>query len=148
MPYNEKLADRMREKLMALKPLAEIKMMGGLCFMYKTKMCCGIVKDDLMVRVTDDRYEEALAHPYCRPMDFTGKPLKHFVFVSMDGIRKDKDLAFWLEMGIEFVDALPPEKLKKSKAKSLNKKSKASTVKKVPVKSKIKKKIAAKRKKK
>lgn len=148
MPYNEKLADRIREKIIGLKPLAEIKMMGGLCFMYKNKMCCGIVKDDLMVRVIEDRHDEALANPHCRPMDFTGKPLKNFVFVALDGIRKDKDLAYWLEMGIEFIDTLPPEKFKKSRAKSANKKIKAPPAKKIPINSKSKKKIAVSRKKK
>lgn len=64
MAFNEKLADRIREKLAAYKKVEEKKMMGGLCFMYKNKMCCGIVKDDLMVRVVESRYEEALSHSY------------------------------------------------------------------------------------
>jgi TfoX/Sxy family transcriptional regulator of competence genes len=113
MAYNEKLADRMRAYLADLKKIEEKKMMGGLCFMYKGKMCCGIVKEDLMVRVIPDRHEEALSHPHGRPMDFTGKPLKNFVFVSPEGFKKPKDFEYWLEMGIEFVNTLPHKETKK-----------------------------------
>ena len=121
MAYDEKLADRMREHLVDLKKIEEKKMMGGLCFMYKGKMCCGIVKDDLMVRVIESRYEEALSHPNGREMDFTGKPLKGFVFVSPEGFKNNKDLKYWLDMGIEFVDTTP---VKKNNKKSTNKGSK------------------------
>jgi TfoX/Sxy family transcriptional regulator of competence genes len=132
MAYNEKLADRMREHLVDLKKIEEKKMMGGLCFMYKGKMCCGIVKDDLMVRVVESRQEEALSNPNGRPMDFTGKPLKNFVFVSPDGIKKNKELSYWLDMGVEYVDTLPTKKVKKKSAKkSVTKKtSKRKSVKK------------------
>jgi TfoX/Sxy family transcriptional regulator of competence genes len=126
MAYNEKLADRIREYLVDLKKIEEKRMMGGLCFMYKGKMCSGIVKDDLMVRVIPDRYEEALSHPFGRPMDFTGKPLKNFVFVSTEGFKKKTDLEYWLEMGIEFVNTIPVKKVKKP----VKKKSKKATVKK------------------
>lgn len=117
MAYNESLADRIRENLVEHKRLEEKKMMGGLCFMLNGKMCCGIVKDDLMVRVIESRYEEALSNPHGRPMDFTGRPLKGFVFVSPDGLKKKSELNYWLKMGIEFVQSLPKEKSKKKKAK-------------------------------
>ncbi|MEQ8424944.1 MAG: TfoX/Sxy family protein [Cyclobacteriaceae bacterium] len=130
MAYNERLADRIRENLIDLKKIEEKKMMGGLCFLFKGKMCCGIVKDDLMVRVIESRYEEALSHQHGREMDFTGRPLKGFVFVSADGFKKQKDLEYWLDMGVEFVNTLPPEKLKKAKSKTHKKK----TVKKKPSK--------------
>lgn len=131
MAYNEKLADRMREYLVDLKKIEEKKMMGGLCFMYKGKMCCGIVKEDLMVRVIPERHEEALSHPHGRPMDFTGKPLKNFVFVESEGYKRKTDLEYWLEMGIEFVNTLPAKTAKK---KLVNKKVKKS----MPAKKKTK----------
>ncbi len=121
MAYNEHLADRIREQLQHLKKVEEKKMMGGLCFMFKGKMCCGIVKDDLMVRVIESRYEEALSHPYGREMDFTGKPLKGFVFVAPDGFKKQKDLAYWIAMGVEFVETLPQKQNTRSVKKSVQK---------------------------
>jgi hypothetical protein len=78
-------------------------------------MCCGIVKDDLMVRVVADRYEEALSKPVARGMDFTGRPLKGFVFVSGDGLSTEKALRDWLKLGIEFVATTKKTAKKKPK---------------------------------
>lgn len=83
-----------------------------------------------MVRVIASRYNEALSHPYGREMDFTGRPLKGFVFVAPDGFIKEKDLSYWIQMGVEFVDALSPQKksIKKKlpKQTAIRKKSLAS----------------------
>ena len=76
MAYNERLADRMREVLADHKDITEKKMFGGLSFILGGNMCCGIVGDDLVVRVGPDSHEEALAKPDARPMDFTGRSLK------------------------------------------------------------------------
>jgi hypothetical protein len=134
MAFNEKLADRIREELMGVKKVEEKKMMGGLTFMLKGKMCCGIVKNDLMVRVIESRYEEALSHPHCREMDFTGRPLKGFVFVDEPGFQKKKDLSGWIAMGVEFVMSLPKAGKKRVGApgkKSANKKPSSKLIKKV-----------------
>ncbi len=63
----------------------EKKMFGGLAFLLRGNMCCGVVGDELMVRVGAESYEEALAHPYAREMDFTGTPMKGFVYVACEG---------------------------------------------------------------
>lgn len=116
MAYSEVLADRIREKIFDLKKIEEKKMMGGLCFLLKGKMCFGIVQDDLMVRVIEKRYGEALNSPHAREMDFTGRPLKGFVFVSPEGSKKDRDLKYWLDMGTEFVESLPAKAFAKKPA--------------------------------
>ena len=105
MVYDEKLADRMRKILKNYRTVKEKKMFGGLTFMLKDKMFCGIVKNDLMVRVGKDRNDEALAKPYARAMDFTGKPMAGFIFVSPKGVRTEKSLAQWIKMGIGFVSS-------------------------------------------
>lgn len=122
MPYDELLAKRIRNILTPYqKHLEEKKMMGGLCFMYKGSMSCGIVKEDLMVRVVDEKYESSLEKPHCREMDFTGKVLKNFLYIDKQGIQTEKQLRAWLELGIEFVEKQGP-KTKKSKAKRAAKK--------------------------
>jgi len=104
MAYNEFLADRVRNILIPYREeTKEKKMMGGLTFMLNGKMCCGIVKDDLMVRVIDEKYEPSLQKPHCRKMDFTGKALKGFLFVDAEGIESDGELKEWIGLGIEFV---------------------------------------------
>ena len=101
MTYDEKLAKRVRESLP--RPyVEEKKMMGGLTFMLKGKMCVGVLKDDLMIRLDPDVYETALQKNGCRSMDFTGKPMKGFVFVEPKGIVGKKDFESWLDLALDF----------------------------------------------
>ena len=81
MAYDERLAQRVREELADRPGYAEKKMFGGLCFLLRGNMCCGVGKDGLMVRVGPEQYESALADDHARQMDFTGRPMKGFVFV-------------------------------------------------------------------
>ena len=107
MAYSEQLAGRVRKTLGRKGGLYEIKMFGGIAFMLRGHMCCGVVKDLLMVRVGPEGYEKALAKPHARPMDFTGRPLKGLVFVSPAGIRTDKRLSSWVAQAARFVRTLP-----------------------------------------
>ena len=108
MHYSEYLADRVKQRL-ASKGLTEIKkMMGGLVFMVNGKMCVGVDKDRetgedrLMVRVGKVPYEKLLLKKESREMDFTGKVMKGFLFISPDGFDSDKDLDFWIDKALEF----------------------------------------------
>lgn len=87
--------------------MVEKKMFGGLSFMVKGHMCCGVVGDELMVRVGPDGYEAALERPHARPMDFTGKPLKGFVYVAAQGFSTQSTLERWIRLALEFVETLP-----------------------------------------
>ena len=82
MPFNEELAASVRVVLGPLTGLTEKKMFGGLAFMLHGNMCVGVTNDDLMVRVGPEQHAELLALPHARPMDFTGRPMKGFVFVA------------------------------------------------------------------
>ena len=73
--------------------------------MYKGKMSVGIVKDDLMVRVVAEKFEQVLAEPYVQPMKFTGKAMKNFVQVQPGGLEKESDLVRWISLGIEHAEA-------------------------------------------
>ena len=102
MVYNEKLADRIRKTLAKTKSVQEKHMFGGIAFMVHGKMCIGIVKDDLMVRLDPLLYDAVLKKPGCRPMDFTGRPMKGFVFVSPQGTDSKKDLDYWVSLALDF----------------------------------------------
>lgn len=114
MAYDEKLALRIRLALAEQDGIAEMRMMGGLCFMLHGNMFCGITKSDLVVRVGSERYEDLLAQPHARPMDFTGRPLRGFIYVSPGGYRTDRMLRQWLDRAAEFASSLP-KRTKKSK---------------------------------
>ncbi len=82
MAYDEVLGDRVRELVAPQSESGEIKMFGGLCFTIAGNMCCGVVHDDLMLRLAPDDAERALSEEGVRPMDFTGKPMKGMVYVA------------------------------------------------------------------
>ena len=107
MAYSEDLAARIRSALTEHDGLTEKKMFGGLCFMLNGNMCCGIVGDELMLRVGPDGYDNALSQPGARPMDFTGKPMKGMVYVSADAIADDAALSGWAARGVKFAASLP-----------------------------------------
>ncbi|WP_273567367.1 TfoX/Sxy family protein [Maribacter halichondriae] len=109
MAYDEFLADRIRHVLKQKSVFAEEKkMMGGLCFMVDDKMCFGMHIDKktdsslFMARVGTDQYEKALSKPHCMEMNFTGRTMKGYVFVSVEGIDSDKDLESWIQMCLDF----------------------------------------------
>ncbi len=103
MAFDEFLAERISTLLNA-KGIAfeEKKMMGGLCYMIKEKMCLGVIKESLMARIDPDKYEEALSRNGCKEMDFTGRAMKGFVFVEPEGIDFEKDLEYWVNLCLEF----------------------------------------------
>jgi len=99
MAYDEKLAQRIRQAFGARRDIAERKMFGGLTFLWGGRMCCGIVGADLMVRVAEDQFDEVVRRPHVRPMDFTGRPMRGFVYVSPPGFRTAAALRTWLSRG-------------------------------------------------
>jgi hypothetical protein len=99
MAYDEPLANRIRQAFRGRHNITERKMFGGLAFLCQGRMCCGIVGNDLMVRVPIDEFDAALQRRHVRPMDFTGKPLKGFVYVSASGFATAASLRGWLTQG-------------------------------------------------
>lgn len=108
MAYDQALAERIRRVLGPRTDIAERKMFGGVAFMQGGKMLVGIVKDELMVRVGPEAWADALARPHVRPMDFTGRPMRGFVYVTPAGCRTAKQVAAWIARGSRFVTTLKP----------------------------------------
>ena len=109
MAYDERLVQRVRSVLVDQDGVIEKKMFGGLTFMLQGNMCCGVTSEKLMVRVGPDRYDDALKQPGAAPMDFTGKPLRGFVFVASEACATDEDLVAWVERAKQFTLSLPPK---------------------------------------
>jgi TfoX/Sxy family transcriptional regulator of competence genes len=113
MAYDEHLAERIKRVLKDKRtPFVEKKMFGGVAYMVDDKMCVGIIKDELMVRLNPDYMEEALKIPGCRPMDFTKRPMKGYVQVVPEAIDLDEDLSFWIQIGLDFNPIAKPSKKK------------------------------------
>jgi len=120
MPYNEFLGDRVRQFLNDKSVnFFEKKMFGGLCFMVDNKMCMGIVKDEIMARIGEAAYENAIMKPGCNEMNFTGRPMKGYVFLSDEAIDLDTDLEYWVQLSLDFNPMAKASKKRVSKNKKL-----------------------------
>ena len=108
MAYDERLAERLRAAMGPYGP-TERKMFGGLAFMIGGNMACGIIGRDLMVRVGPQAHDAALAEPHVRPMDFTGRPMRGYVYVAPEGIGTAPDLARWAARSAKYASGLPPK---------------------------------------
>jgi TfoX/Sxy family transcriptional regulator of competence genes len=108
--YDEKLADRIRQAIGPRPDVTEKKMFGGLAFLLSGKMFLGLATADLMVRVGPDGHAAALARPHARPMDFTGRPMKGYVYVAPDGLRSAAALRKWVDLALAFVATVPRRK--------------------------------------
>jgi TfoX/Sxy family transcriptional regulator of competence genes len=107
MAYDEDVAERVRKAVATHAGLSQRKMFGGLCLMLNGNMFAGIIGDELMLRVGKERFEELLARPGARPMDFTGRPMNGYLYVSPVAFATDKALATWLADALSFVETLP-----------------------------------------
>jgi hypothetical protein len=109
MAYDKGLAQRVREILEEEPGFDEKKMFGGLCFLLFGNMVCGIIKEDLIVRVGADKYAQMLKMPHTRKFDITGKPLTGWVMVLSDAMDSDEELNNWIQRAVSFVRTLPPK---------------------------------------
>ena len=109
MAYDEGLAQRVTELLEEMPGFNEKKMFGGVCYLLNGNMACGVLNDDIIVRVGPEQYEGSLKLPHTREFDFTGRPMKGWVMVSQEGQESDEDLAVWVRKGVNFALSLPPK---------------------------------------
>ena len=107
MAYDESLAARARDVLVGHPGFVEKKMFGGVGFMLKGNMACGVNGSELIVRVGPADYEGALGKPHTRPFDMTGRPMKGWVMVAPGGLKSDADLEGWVQQGVDFALSLP-----------------------------------------
>ena len=110
MAYDQVLAERVRHVLAGQSGVVEKKMFGGLTFMLKGHMCCGVLGDDLVVRLGADSYQQGLAQPAARPMDFTGRPMKGMLYIGPDGHGTEEGLRLWVDQAVDFALSLPQRK--------------------------------------
>ena len=113
MAYNEKLSQQIREALETTPGVEEKYMFGGICFMVNAKMCVGVIKDEMMCRIDPVIYEAALEKHGCREMDFAGRPMKGYVYITEDGMKTKKDLNYWIGLCLDYNKKAKASKKKK-----------------------------------
>jgi len=109
MAYSEALAARIRKALVRHQGVAEKKMFGGLTFLLCGHMCCGVVNDELVLRLGPEQGEKVLKKPNTRECNFTGRPMKGMVMVAPAGYETDDALQEWVQQAADFVLSLPPK---------------------------------------
>lgn len=109
MAYNEKLAEKVKAIIESKPGFDMKKMFGGVCFLLNGNMACGVLNDDLIVRVGLDKHDDLLKLPETKQFDITGRPMKGWVMVSGDKKKIIKNLKDWVERGMSFALKLPPK---------------------------------------
>ena len=109
MPYDAILADRVLAVLSDQPTLEQKRMFGGLAFMLRGNMACGVIGTDVIVRVSKDTYQAAQTRPHVREMDFTGRAMRGWVVVSPEATDSDEVLREWVEVGASCALSLPPK---------------------------------------
>lgn len=107
MAYDERLADRVRRVLASRDDVVEKSMFGGIAFMVRGHMTVGLVDDDLVVRVAPADGERLLSEPHARPMDFTGRPMRGWIYVEPAGVSTPAALTRWIGRALDHTDAKP-----------------------------------------
>jgi TfoX/Sxy family transcriptional regulator of competence genes len=105
--YDERLAERVRGMLGRRRAVTERKMFGGIAFLLRGNMCCGVLNDALIVRVDPQGTARALRRRHTRPFDMTGRAINGFVVVTRPGCRNAKQLQGWLKTALTYVRGLP-----------------------------------------
>jgi hypothetical protein len=108
MAYSMELAGRIRAELSGI-PFVEKKMFGGVGFLLKGNMACGVNKENLIVRIDPEKQSELLEKPHAKPFDLTGRPMKGWLLVEPEGIGTLEQLSAWVKEGVEFALTLPPK---------------------------------------
>lgn len=107
MTYDAALTDRIRAILKGKRSLTDREMFGGIGFMIRGNMACGVIGEDLIVRLDPAAHAGALNERHVRPFDFSGRPMKGWIFVASAGVRTNPDLKRWVERGVAFASSLP-----------------------------------------
>ena len=107
MAYSTTLAARIRARMADRDGVVEKKMFGGIAFLLHGNMCVGVVGDDLCARVGKGAYADLSEEPGARPMDFTGRPMKGWLFIDAGVVADDAVLLTWIERCERFVQTLP-----------------------------------------
>jgi TfoX/Sxy family transcriptional regulator of competence genes len=116
MPYNETLANRVRETIyLTHKNVEEKKIFGGLAFMVNGKMCVSVKFDRIMIRHDPALFDELMEKPGCRPMQFSNRIMKGYTFVEMEELNTQKKLGYWVGLALAYNAKAPSSKKKKKK---------------------------------
>ena len=107
MAFDGTLAKRIRQQLARRRNVEQKKMFGGVGFLLNGNLLVGVWKDSLVVRLGPDEGDEALKEPHVKEFDITGRPMKGWVLIGLEGVKDDDQLSGWIQRAVKFVGKLP-----------------------------------------
>ncbi len=114
MPYNQKLAYRLRELLADVPEVAEKEMFRGITFMVNGKMCISVSgMEQLMVRIDPEMHDSLVEKNGCEEVIMRGKSMKGFVYVYESALKTKKELAGWVTLALDYNPKAKASKKKK-----------------------------------
>ncbi|MDX1910499.1 MAG: TfoX/Sxy family protein [Saprospiraceae bacterium] len=109
MPYDPALDEKLQQIAQTRPGVERKKMFGGTGYLINGNMAVGVYRDLLVLRVGHEQEQELLIQPWCRPMDVTGKPMKGWLFVDVEGWDNDQRLTDLTDLAYDFAAGLPPK---------------------------------------
>ena len=110
MPYDEDLANRIRELLAGEDAITEKKMFGGLAFLLHGNMTVSASRTGgLLARIDPADTDAALQHPHAARMEMGRRTMDGWISVAPEGVRTQRDLTGWVDRSLAYVRTLPPK---------------------------------------
>jgi len=108
VPYDQGLADRLRELLSGEPGLAEKKMFGGLAFLIGGNMAIAASgQGGLMVRVDPAQSDTLTSTTPARIIEMRGRPMRGWLYLELADVGSASELAAWVSRGASFARSLP-----------------------------------------
>lgn len=107
MAFDERLAERVRGQLGKRRGLVVKRMFGGLAFLLNGNLCCGVLGQELIVRIDPAQTEQTLKKPHTHVFDMTGRPMKGWIMVRAAGLATESALGKWVQTGASYAASLP-----------------------------------------
>ena len=109
MAYDEGLSFRVEEILADTPEIIAKKMFGGIGYLFRGNMTCGVIQNALIVRLSQQDYQTALQKPNTRKFEMTGREMRGWLLVDPDGTSDDNDLKNCINSALQFSATLPPK---------------------------------------
>lgn len=110
MPYDEDLANRLRELLADEGPVTEKKMFGGLAFLLNGHMSVSASRTGgLLARIDPADTAAVLERPHVGRMEMRGRTMDGWITVAPEGLKTKRQLEPWVRRSVSYVKTLPPK---------------------------------------
>jgi hypothetical protein len=111
VPYDEDLANRIRELVLSEDGVSEQRMFGGLAFLIDGNLSVSASgRGGLMLRVDPAEGDSLLRKPHARAVEMRGRLMHGWLRVEPEGLKTRRQLERWVARGVAFARSLPSKR--------------------------------------